>query len=119
MKRLYLLLVLIMIIAVVGCNKKPTNITLVFNTDSSFSLEPLTITDDNELNLPNLTKEGHTFLGWYLDNNIWQQPVTKDIFSSEKESINIYPYWEINKYTISFESDLNLNPLNLYYNSKE
>lgn len=48
---------------------------------------------------PSLTKAGHTFLGWYIDNNIWDYAYTTEYLSENNINENIVVY-------ARFEADL-------------
>ena len=52
--------------------------------------------------IPTITKVGYTFKGWYLDNNY------NTVFNLTKMpayDVRVYAKWEINQYTISFNSN--------------
>ncbi len=52
---------------------------------------------------PTTSRTGYTFDGWYLDNEIFLQPFTSTtIISSD---ITLYAKWNINQYTIAFDSN--------------
>ena len=52
---------------------------------------------------PTTSRTGYTFDGWYLDNDIFLQPFTSTtIISSD---ITLYAKWNINQYTITFNTD--------------
>jgi len=65
--------------------------------------ESYTIEDNIELGVP--TKEGHTFKGWYNNQEFTGDVVTK-IYYGSLGKINLYAKWEINTYKITF------NPMN-------
>ena len=71
--RLPLLLLVIAIItctALVACEEKGFNVTLM---DGETVLQTVTVEKGGDLNLPaNPTKTGYTFVGWYLDKNFTQ-----------------------------------------------
>lgn len=67
-----------------------------------FACKILHFTISESLPLPETpTKEGHTFTGWYLDEDCTQpydgRPITEDM--------QLYAGWEINTYTVSFNSN--------------
>lgn len=49
--------------------------------------------------LPNPTKLGHTFRGWYLDEGL-TRPYS--ITTMPAENITLYAKWDVNKYTLMF-----------------
>lgn len=51
-----------------------------------------------------LTKEGHTFGGWYLSSDFSGSPVT-NIESADRGNKTYYAKWNINQYTITFDTD--------------
>ena len=56
----------------------------------------------NPLPLPEApAKEGHTFTGWYLDEDCTQPYDGRPIY----EDTELYAGWEINKYTVTFNSN--------------
>lgn len=72
------------------------------NPDSFWSSDSLEFFVRKQYSLPETpTKEGHTFTGWYLDEDCTQpydgRPITEDM--------QLYAGWEINKYTVSFNSN--------------
>ena len=51
-----------------------------------------------------MTKEGHTFGGWYLNSDFSGSFVT-NIGSTERGNKTYYAKWNINQYTITFDTD--------------
>ena len=51
-----------------------------------------------------MTKEGHTFGGWYLSNDFSGSPVTS-IESTDRGNKTYYAKWNVNQYTITFDTD--------------
>ena len=49
--------------------------------------------------LPIPTKEGHTFLGWYDNENFIGEPIT-EISKGSTGDKHLYAKWEVNKYTL-------------------
>lgn len=50
------------------------------------------------------TKVGHTFLGWYTDNNTFINKQTFPLYMPDGD-LKLYAKWEVNSYTINFESN--------------
>lgn len=50
-----------------------------------------------------MTKEGHTFGGWYLSSDFSGSPVTS-IESTDRGNKTYYAKWNVNQYTISFDT---------------
>lgn len=69
------------------------------------------ITFDSDFYLPcNLTKKGYSFVGWYYDENGTEiQYTDSDGYSvrpwDKTENATLYPKWNKNYYTITFESN--------------
>ena len=51
-----------------------------------------------------MTKEGHTFGGWYLSNDFSDSPVT-NIDATDRGNKTYYAKWIVNKYTITFDTN--------------
>lgn len=51
--------------------------------------------------------EGYAFVGWYYDQNVWQQPFDENDFVSSALSKDVYVYarYELTQHTISFVAD--------------
>ncbi len=50
------------------------------------------------------TWNGHTFLGWYTEENGGTQ-ITPDTIVNTAETHNLYAHWSIERYTVSFDSN--------------
>ena len=57
-------------------------------------------TIEDEFNLVDATKVGYTFLGWYLGNEL-----VESVKVGTTGELNFKAKWQINKYTISFDSN--------------
>ena len=55
-------------------------------------------------NLPQLSRDGYTFKGWFTERENGTEIKGTDIFDGDS-NITLYAHWEINKYTITFNSD--------------
>ena len=75
--------------------------TVTFNTDGGSSVESQQVPHGYKVTKPvDPTKEGHTFLGWYVENEPWNflgYPVTEDMTLTAK--------WSINSYKVNFVID--------------
>lgn len=51
-------------------------------------------------------KEGYTFVGWYLDNNIWENEFKEDAYLNKEldQDIDVYAYYKVTTYTVSFNT---------------
>ncbi len=75
--------------------------TVTYDADGGFPLpnsEPVFYNSSLET-LPVVTKEGHEFLGWYLNDELF------DIETKITEDITLVAKWNINTYTITFDSN--------------
>ncbi len=72
--------------------------------------------ENGAYSLPDATRDGYTFGGWYLDQGTWQQPFTETSVKDDKLSgeINVYANMTAVTYTISYElnggSNASANP---------
>lgn len=74
----------------------PKKYTITFNTDGGSAIDPITQEYETEVTAPaDPTKEGYTFAGW--DKAI---PATMP-----NENIEIKALWQVNQYTITFDTD--------------
>ena len=62
--------------------------------------EKVEYTIEDEFNLVDATKVGYTFLGWYLGNEL-----VESVKVGTTGELNFKAKWQINKYTISFDSN--------------
>ena len=56
------------------------------------------------------TKEGYTFVGWSIDNNLESieyedSEIIKNLVNEHNGSITLYAVWQVNTYTIEFDSN--------------
>lgn len=87
-------------------------VEFIINFDSNGGSEVSSITTDGSstINLPsNPTKEGYTFVGWYIDSKL-QTPYVFGTMPAE--DITIYAKWMINSYTITYIIYDDFDPLN-------
>ena len=89
---------------------------LIFHTYGGEEIDSVKIT--TEYVLPdNPIKLGHTFQGWFLDEN-FNEAASNKILPTGK-AINVYAKWEVNTYTLSFNTlgGNTINALTLDYNT--
>ena len=88
----------------VGCNlygKETYKIT--FETNGGNPLAPVEIEWGEEFDLNvTPTKKGHTFKGWFFDAGL-TNPVTESIVI--EGDISLFAKWEINQYTVKFDTN--------------
>lgn len=77
--------------------------TITFEANEGPAVESITQDYNTPVQEPTvLTEEGYTFNGWYLDSAL----TTPYTFSTmPAENITIYAKWDINQYSITFESN--------------
>jgi hypothetical protein len=79
-------LLLFIIVLLTGCS---TEVTISFD-DSS--LEPLTGSSGEVVQLPELSREGYGFFGWYLDETLLE-PILEP-YTFPDEDLTLYPLWK-------------------------
>lgn len=98
MKKLFLLILLVITLS--GCQPKIHEIA--FQTGFEKSINPVLVENGNSLELPEITREGYQFLGWFVsprnDSALYNEtePVT--------QSFVLYAKWRLNSYTIIYDS---------------
>ncbi|MGM9969749.1 MAG: InlB B-repeat-containing protein [Anaeroplasma sp.] len=77
--------------------------TVNFVTNCEITIEAQKIEDGEKIQtIPNLTKTGYKFAGWYLDEEFTLSfDITNDVVTSE---ITLYAKWEKEEYTIVFNT---------------
>lgn len=117
MKRKYFKMIFAVIFTVfvlTSCKNK--TFTINFNSNGGTEVASIVYNEGEDLVLPNNpTKVGHTFKGWYLDEDL------EVLFNNENpeivEDITVYANWEVNIYTIKFYDGSNLlESLDVTYN---
>lgn len=77
--------------------------TISFEMNGGSSINRLTLNYDSIINITSdFTKTGHTFIGWYTDVSL---TTAFSLTKMPAENLTLYAKWEINSYTISFESN--------------
>ena len=102
-KKLVILgLFLVSVFAITACTEDPEVFTITFNSMGGTTVEPVEIEDGLTLTLPaDPTRTGYTFAGWYLDDAYATSFSDLIIL----ESITVYAKWDINTFTVTFESN--------------
>jgi uncharacterized repeat protein (TIGR02543 family) len=73
--------------------------SITFNTNGGNSIQTQTNDFNSTLSVPNTTKVGHTFDGWFTDVEL---TLAFALTTMPAENLNLYAKWTINQYTISF-----------------
>lgn len=87
-------------------------ITLSFNTNGGTSVSSITQNyNSNVIKPTNPTKTGYSFIGWYSDSSL--QNIVNFPYNMPSTNTTVYAKWEINQYTINFESNggSSVNPI--------
>jgi len=99
---------------------KEVVLNINYDTNGGEALEPIEKVHGSFLSAIDLAvvpvKEGHSFKGWFLDNEFTTEVVPGMVIES---SITIYANWEVNEYTVNFDldNDTSFEPQNLLYGS--
>ncbi len=102
-KLLITLFVFISILTVAACEMAPARTRVFFvGVDE---LESVNIREDGFYEIPEVTKTGHEFLGWYFDSS-FTRPYAND--GSIRETTTLYARWEAQTYTITFMAENNV-----------
>ena len=82
-------------------------VTINFESNGGSQVASQVFTEDSVFTLPNApTKEGYTFVGWFLDDTLNTPFSVEGVLALEPDtSITLYASWTINQYTITFDSD--------------
>ncbi len=70
------------------------NYTLSFETFGGDTIQSLTLTEGEPLDLVTPTKQGYTFIGWYTDADLQNEFTYQEMPS---ENLTLYAAWETNK----------------------
>lgn len=76
--------------------------TINFVTNSWEYIHSITQFADKDITIPTLERRGYTFLGWYTDITLTKQ---FDSLKMPFQDITLYASWQINDYTITFNSN--------------
>ena len=82
--------------------KKPYNINYELDGGNNNSSNPTTYTVEDNVIFANPTKEGYTFVGWYLEEN-YQTSIKST--NGKYENLTLYAKWEANTYTVTFNNN--------------
>jgi len=78
----------------------PDYILVTFDANEGEDVEPVLVDYDTILeNVPTPVRLGYTFLGWFLDDNLF------DFSNTLTEDFELIAMWEQDIYTVSFESN--------------
>ncbi|MFW5780644.1 MAG: leucine-rich repeat protein, partial [Bacillota bacterium] len=89
----FILIAMAVVISFTGCDKTPYKIN--FDSNGGTPIAPLE-TDGNSISeLPEPTKEGYVFSGWFYDNHTFRDEFTNSTLINNpiKEDITVYAKW--------------------------
>ena len=97
-KKIIICLCLIFCLMLSACRKKQIEIS--FDSNGGSIINAVEIKKGSTVNKPSdPTKEGYIFLGWYLNENLF------DFNTSLKENTTLIAKWNIKEYVITFDTD--------------
>ena len=68
--RLMMLFILVLFSGIlISCGNSVKTYTITFHTDGGSYVEAISYKHKEQVTLPNPTKEGYTFKGWFIDEN--------------------------------------------------
>ncbi len=76
--------------------------TIRFQTNGGSYIPAIWEIEGTYFETPQTTKEGHSFVNWYIDSSL------TELFESNfipKQDLTLYARWNINQYTITFQSN--------------
>ncbi|PKK95109.1 MAG: hypothetical protein CVV60_02965 [Tenericutes bacterium HGW-Tenericutes-5] len=85
---------------IVACGNR--SVTVSFDAQGGSAVEAITITQLTEITEPVPLREGYSFRGWYEESTFETQ---FDFAEGATRNITLYAKWEINQYTLSFETN--------------
>ena len=98
-KIISIFIIFIMLLSITGCKDKKEKYKITFLTENNEIYKELEVTSEQEVTIENLVKEGHTFDGWYLND----QKIT--LPTKFNENTTLTPKFTINQYTYKFLVD--------------
>ena len=84
-----------------NANLTPLTYTAKFDSNGGSALRDKTATFNKDLSLPTPSRTGYTFLGWYLNGNLYSDSI-KYTFTND---VTFTARWQINSYNIVIKSD--------------
>ena len=98
-KIISIFIIFIMLLSITGCKDKKEKYKITFLNDTNEIYKELEVSDEEEVNVDPLSKEGYTFDGWYVND----QKIT--LPKKFNENTTLTPKFIINKYTYKFIVD--------------
>ena len=85
---------------IVACGNR--SVTVSFDAQGGTAVDAITITQLTEITEPVSVREGYSFKGWYEESAF---ETLFDFNEGATRNITLYAKWEINQYTLSFETN--------------
>lgn len=103
---LSLVITTIIAILLLSCSR-PLEIELSFNSNGGSDITSVILIEDEVFNLPsNPLRVGYTFNGWFLDDTLHTPFSVEAVLAVESsEPVLLFAKWQINSYTITFNSN--------------
>ncbi|HHU55984.1 MAG TPA: InlB B-repeat-containing protein [Acholeplasmataceae bacterium] len=96
MKRVIVFVLFVLVIALSGCS---STITVTFESNGGNDVAARELKKGEALEeLPNVSREGYDFGGWYLDEELKEEYKDQVI----KKDTTLYAKWDIKKFTVKF-----------------
>lgn len=114
MKKTFLYLSLLLVIILLSaCGVIEYQIN--FNTNGGIEVESITTDNKEELTLPNTTKFGYIFGGWFTDNVSFANRINNG--NKVTKNMTLYAKWNPVQYTLLFDSNNGsvLNPMQITF----
>lgn len=94
---LFLVIVILLLVSIglSACTSDVTTITYKVNGEDDVVVNVQDITSITVIDEP-AKKDKYEFMGWYLDNYMWEDPFTSDYFADKErvDSITLYAYYK-------------------------
>ena len=98
-----------------NANLTPLTYTAKFDSNGGSTVSDKTATFNKDLSLPSPYKTGYTFLGWYLNDNLYKDSI-KYTFSND---VTFTARWQLNSYKVIIKSENEIcGTVNAYNGSK-
>ena len=98
-----------------NANLTPLTYTAKFDSNGGSAVSDKTATFNKDLSLPTAYKTGYTFLGWYINGNLYKDSI-KYTYTND---VTFTARWQINSYNVVIKSENeNCGTVNAYNGSK-
>ena len=109
-KVLSFILGLMIVISLIGCSNGSNEFTITLELDGGTGESSIVAVADTIITEPTTTKEGYTFGGWYMDEEL----STGYVFNKmPAQDLTLYAKWQANEYTITIELAGGIGPTSI------